>query len=222
MSHHSNYDWTKQTDFFGRYPLKHYDKGQMIMFAGQEPATAFVVETGVVKAYKITPDGDEKPIAFLVPHDMWPMGWIFNNNPKSNHFFAAFTDCSVYCVPKEDLTARLKEDPELLYYTFERLSRRLMSDLMRIHALEQSRAFEKVGHMFQYLCVQYGRELGDGRVTISLPLTQQDLANLIGLTRETIGIELKKLEQQDILAHKSHIFTVRLNKLQQLLDEDAI
>lgn len=57
-------------------------------------------------------------------------------------------------------------------------------------------------------------------VKILLPLTQQDLANFMGLTRETTSIELKKLQDQKILSYRQQKYTVHTNRLNELLDEE--
>ena len=91
---------------------------------------------------------------------------------------------------------------------------------MRIHALEQSKASDKVLHTIRYLALCFGRDLRRDIVEIPLPLTQQDVANFTGLTRETISVELKKLASKRILFHRNRSYVVLTDKLNELLDDE--
>jgi DNA-binding transcriptional regulator LsrR (DeoR family) len=68
--------------------------------------------------------------------------------------------------------------------------------------------------------VRYGHDVRQNVVKVSLPLTQQDLANFMGLTRETTGIELKRLEKSGVISYNRQNYIVRTDKLNELLDED--
>ena len=91
---------------------------------------------------------------------------------------------------------------------------------MRINALEQSKACEKVLHTIHYLALCFGRDLRQDLVEIPLPLTQQDVANFTGLTRETVSVELKKLAHQKIILYRNRCYVVLTDKLNDLLDDD--
>ncbi len=58
--------------FLDKYPLKTFKKGEIIIFQGEAPRCAFVVKTGVVKAYNLSVNGDEKPVGFYSNLDTFP------------------------------------------------------------------------------------------------------------------------------------------------------
>ncbi len=91
---------------------------------------------------------------------------------------------------------------------------------MRINALEQSKANEKVLSTIHYLALRFGRDIRPHRVEIQLPLTQQDLANFMGLTRETASMELKKLQKKGVINYSNQRYIVNTNTLDSYLDED--
>ena len=91
---------------------------------------------------------------------------------------------------------------------------------MRINALGQSKASEKVLHTIHYLSLCFGRDLRTDIVEIPLPLTQQDLANFTGLTRETVGSEIKKLVRRKIVFARRRKYIVLTDKLNKLLDDE--
>jgi CRP-like cAMP-binding protein len=91
---------------------------------------------------------------------------------------------------------------------------------MHIEALEQSKASDKILYTIHYLALFFGHDLRKDVVKIPLPITQQDIANLTGLTRETVGVELKKLLRLKIISRKDRSYIVLTGKLNELLDDE--
>ncbi len=206
--------------FVERYRVAKFSRGEIILFEGEVPNCAYIVKKGVVKTYNLTSDGQEKPISFDVDMEMFPIGWVFSKLRSTQYFYEAFTDCSVYCVPREDLINFIKHNPKLLFSYFDYFVSRYLNYQMRVNALEQSKAADKVLHTLYFLCVRFGHDIRKNVVKIMLPLTQQDLANFMGLTRETTGIELKRLEKNGVISYNRQNYIVRTDKLNELLDEE--
>ena len=67
------------------------------------------------------------------------------------------------------------------------------------------------------------RRFGDGgndtddKTKITVPLTQQDIANLLGLTRETVATELKKLKDKGYVYYDKWQFVVYTDKIAELM-----
>ncbi len=207
-------------NFLKQYHVRRFSKGEIIMVQGEVPNCAYVIKKGVVKTYNLTSQGEEKPIAFDVTSEIFPIGWVFSKISRAQYYYEAFTDCELYCVPAQDLIVYMMRDAETLFGYFNYFVSRHLNFQMRINALEQSKAASKVLNTIHYLCVRYGVEVKKDTVRIQLPLTQQDLANFMGLTRETTGIELKKLQRKGILTYRKQNYLVRVDKLNELLDED--
>lgn len=206
--------------FYENYPVKRFDKGELILVQGEVPTSAYAIKKGVVKTYNLTAQGEEKPITFDVELELFPVAWTFKKARYAQYYYEAFTDCELYCIPAADFMEFLMATPGELLKTFDRFISSHIGHQMRINALEQSKAASKVLYTIHFLCLRYGSDVKDNLVRINLPLTQQDLANFMGLTRETTGIELKKLQRQGILTYKNQNYIVKTDKLDELLDED--
>jgi len=206
--------------FIDHYRVLKFSKGEIILFEGEVPSCAYVIKKGVVKTYNLTSDGQEKPISFDVELETFPVGWVFGKQRSTQYFYEAFTDCSVYCIPRDELMHFVKNNPKLLFSYFDYFVGRYLNYQMRINALEQSKAADKVLHTLYFLALRFGQEIRPNLVKIILPLTQQDLANFMGLTRETTGIELKRLEKSGVITYNRQNYVVRTNKLNELLDEE--
>jgi len=184
-----------------------------------EPTCAFVVKKGAIKTYNITSKGEEKPIGFNVADDIIPMGWVFNKLSTSMYFYEALNNCQLYVVPKEELLAFIQSDLDVMSEVLDRAVWRGLVHTTHINALEQSKASDKVLYTVHYLALYFGRDLKTDVVEIPIPITQQDIANFTGLTRETISAELKKLVSQKVLTRRRK-FVIRTDKLNNLLDDD--
>ncbi len=200
--------------------VRHFAKGEIILVQDEIPQTAYCIKKGVVKTYNLTKLGDEKPISFDIQNEIFPVAWVFSKLPYAQYFYEAFTDCDLYCVPKQMYVDYLRDNPDALFSVFDYFIGRYMNYQMRVNALEQSKASSKVLYTIHLLALRFGKEQKQNTVKIQLPLTQQDLANFMGLTRETTSMELKKLQEQGVISYRNQNYSVRADKLNNLLDED--
>lgn len=210
----------KLEQFLAQYRVKKFAKGEVILTEDERPSCAYYIKSGVVKTYNLTAQGQEKPISFDTEGQLFPVGWVFGKLRHTQYFYEAFTDCEVCCINRDEFVAYLKANPDLLYNFTGYMIKRYLQFQMRVNALEQSKAVDKVIYTLHFLCMGFGREVKAGAVQIQLPLTQQDLANFMGLTRETTGIELKKLERAKVIKYMQQRYVVFVGKLDELLDDD--
>ena len=206
--------------FISQYHVRKFTKGEIILVQGEVPPSAYIVKKGIIKAYNLTAQGEEKPITFDLKHDTFPIGWVFNKIRWCQYYYEAFTDTEVYSVPRVDIQNFLQTNPKAMYAFLSNFVGRYLNYQMRINALEQSKAAAKVVNTLHFLCLIFGSDVKTDMVKIELPLTQQELANFMGLTRETTGIELKKLQRKGIITYKRQNYIVKTDQLNELLDED--
>lgn len=207
-------------NFLRHYDIRSYKKGEIILQQDMEPTCALIVKEGIIKTYNITTNGEEKPIGFGTPNKLFPLGWIFGRTHKTQYYYEALTDCEVYKAPKNELLAHLHSDHSAMTSVLDQCVWEVLDHQMRINALGQSRASEKILAMIHYLALCFGRDVRQDIVEIPLPLTQQDLANLTGLTRETVSAELKKLVAKKIIFARRRKYVVLTDKLNILLDDE--
>lgn len=207
-------------DFLQQHRVTRFKKGEVIFAQDDLPTTAYVIKKGIVKTYNISADGDEKPISFEIENGIIPASWVFAKARRTLFFYEAFTACDLYCVPRDKYIDYIKAHPDLLYDVFNSFIGYHIGLQLRIHALEQSKASTKILSTLQFFCLRFGERRNNGVVRIRLTLTQQELANFIGLTRETVSIELKKLKQQHIISRARQHYFVKTAKLDELLDEN--
>lgn len=206
--------------FLECHTVKSYRRGDVILQQDMEPTCAYGIKKGIIKTYNLTAKGEEKPIGFGTKKELFPLGWIFDKIHKAQYFYEALSDCELYAIPKDRLVEFIKNNPPVMFQLLDRSVWEAMANEMRINALGQSKASDKVLHTIHYLALCFGRDLQTNMVEIPLPLTQQDIANFTGLTRETVSVELKKLAARKIIFTRNKNFVVLTDRLDEALDDD--
>lgn len=206
-------------NFISKYPAKNYKKGETILLKNEKPAHIFIIESGFVKTYSITKGGDERLVSIDRKGDDFPIGYAMGLIEKSEYFYEAFSKCVVRMVPRADYIAYLHEDKDRMYKQQVRLTVLLLATLSRVHALEQPNAREKIAHTLLYMADKLGVMLRPNKSRLKIDVTQQEIANSLGLTRETANIELKKLETMKIIEHSRKSYVLYMEKLKDYLNK---
>jgi len=198
-----------------------FKKHSIVLYQGEAPRLAYMLKSGALKAYTINAAGEEQIATFHTAHDIFPGPWIFGKSSVTMYYYEALTDCEVLTIDREKLLQIVHAKPEFMTNVLDYYVTSYTALLMRVTALEQSRAREKIMFTLYYLLFRYGRESRGGMFTIDLALTHSVIASLVGLTRETTTTELSKLKQQKVLEYNTRTYMVDKKKLERLLGEDS-
>ncbi len=207
-------------DFFQRFPIRNLRKGQTILFQGEVPRQALVIKSGAIKAYNIDPNGEEKIISLVGSNEIVAPSWVFGKSPVALYYYDVFVDTEVYALTREELRTILSTNKDALAAAFDRLVSVFIGSNLHINALENSKSSQKLINLLHYLSMRFGQQHDDQVVTIDLRLTQHDIARMLGLTRETVAMELSRLKKARVLTYKSQKYTVNLRELQKLHGEE--
>lgn len=207
--------------FCSKYPLRHFKKGRPLLYQGEIPQSVFFIKTGVVKLYNITPAGEEKTVGYESIDGLLPIEWLFGRSPVALYYYDTFTDCQIHNVPKLDLVEFLNSEPAAAAAMLNRAVAMYIGATIHLHALEQSKARDKLLYIIQYLVMRFGKSTSAKKSRIELRLTHQEIANLIGITRETASTEIGKLTKTGILnSHNLHYVVDTDKALRRLGESD--
>lgn len=219
MSAGLTYDKNALADFCAKFPLRHFKKGRPLLYQGEVPQSMFFIKEGVVKLYNITAGGEEKTIGYEAAGGLLPIAWLFNRSSVSTYYYDTFTDSQLYAVPKADLLDFVAIRSDLPALLLDNVVTMYIGSTLHLHALEQSKAKDKLLYIFQYLVLRFGAPAGKDLSKINLKLTHQDIANLIGITRETASTEIGKLSKAGIIKQSSPHYIIDTNKALRQLGE---
>lgn len=211
------------TAFLEKYPTRKFKKGQTVLFQGEVPRYAYVTKSGTIKTYNISPLGEEQIISLSVEYDILPEAWFLKESSVAYYFYEAFTDCEVYTIPREELAQEVEKNPVLTNTLLRRFMQLYIGARVHVNALEQSRSRDKLVHLLHYLMMRFGSdEETDGSVELAIRLTHQTLANMLGVTRETIAMEISRLRKEKVIDYKQQTYTIYKKKLLALRNEDDL
>ena len=205
--------------FIEQYPFGVFEKGQTILLKDDTPEAAYIIESGLVKAYTITSDGSERLVAIHSQGGEFPVGLATGLISKSQYFYEAYSKCVVRLVPQKDYIKHLKSDLESIYDRYIYMTTLMVAVLSRIDAFEQPRASDKIAFTLLYMADHIGIKLRPYNSRLKLSITQQEIANSLGITRETASAELKKLELKKLITHSRKSYILYMERLRKYLDD---
>ena len=198
-----------------------FKKHAILLYQGEAPRLAIMLKEGAVKAYTINGAGEEQIVTFHAGNDIFPGPWIFNKAAVTLYYYEALTDCEVLLIERDELLKLIATRPEFAAAVLDYYATNYTALLMRVTALEQSRARDKIMFTLYYLLFRYGRERTPGKYTLDFSLTHSAIASLVGLTRETTTTELSKLKHENVLEYAARTYTIDKPRLERLLGEDS-
>lgn len=172
----------------------------------------FVV-SGAVKFHDSDPDGNEKIMHIGGPESFFPLFYSFDGKPQVDAFYTTLQKSRILLIPLKEFTNHLKSDAAFAYRLLTWYAGEMDHVVLRLKSLEKSSARDKLLHALAYLCERHStvRPLRSAWFRVSFPLTQQTLAELTGLTRETVNATLKDIEKLGVI-HVPRKMTLEINK----------
>jgi len=177
----------------GTGQLRRFRDRDVIVRQGSRPEVLFIVEEGVVALATCTPTGQRCVIDLLGPGDPFNEGAIAMAASDAEGLEArAVGSCAVLAIPRPSLEARLR-DPLAAWLAASMASR--LAEAQRALARSLSLgARERTLELLRTLAGRWGRPSPDGLV-VDVPLTQDDMAAMLGLARESVNRALRALHR---------------------------
>lgn len=196
----------KLKKFFATSKPSHFKNGEIVLRAGDQRSAAFYLKRGYIKDSASSLDGREFTLFIFKPEDIFSYTWIFNKI-HNGHSFRAMGECTVHEKNREAFLLFLEQNPDVQFMIAQNISIRMRGLMQRMEQMAFGSATQKVASIIHILGERFGKEDG-GKINIPLKLTQQDIADLIGISRETTSIEINKLTVQNILTHMSGRYVI--------------
>jgi CRP/FNR family transcriptional regulator len=199
--------------FITQYPVRTFHKGETIFSEGEAPETVLFVAEGFVKVTALDTSGTEHLLWIASSEDIVPSEHLFSLRNELGYFYTALTPVSAHAVDKAELLAHARTNAGLMASLAAGLSDNYDDLLLRIAAIDQSSIHGRLMTTLRYLALRFGSGKTVDLHDIGLQLTHQDIAEMIGSTRETTSLELEKLRAQGAVAYSRSSFVLYPEKL---------
>jgi CRP-like cAMP-binding protein len=176
--------------------------------------TVLVLAAGRVKNYDLNTEGRETILAFIEQGELFGELAALDGQPRQE-FAEAVEDSEILAIPREDFLELLERrgDLALSVTKLVGLRRQRIETRLRSVLFLPSRA--RLVRLLIELVEAHGERTGF-HYAIRFPLSHQDLANLIGVSRETVTLALGQLQDEGLITVERQRVIVRdMKKLRQ-------
>lgn len=204
----------KMEQLAGSILIRKYRKGMLIFVEGEPGDALYFVRTGIVKLSKAMEDGREQILHFVKEGDIFAEvllleGGVFPATAE------VVENAEIGIIRNRDIENFLRLHPDITLQIIKIMSKRLRLAQMQIRDLALNNAYGRLVNTLIKLASEHGIKTPDG-IKINLILGQQDLANMIGTSRETVARFCSDLKKNGAISvNKQYITILDEKKLKQ-------
>jgi CRP/FNR family transcriptional regulator len=182
---------------------KKVSKGEQIFSEGLDASAFFIVVSGKVKIFKVSPDGKEHILHIHCPGDLVAEAAIFDSMvyPAS---CIALEDTTLVRIPREGFFNLLKKYPELALKMMSSYSKRLRQFVSKIEELSLKDIKSRLsGYLLENSSIE------NGKTVCRLTYSKKELSSLLGTIPETLSRSFAFLKQQGLIVEKNNLFIIQ-------------
>lgn len=203
--------------FFGNYPTRTFEKGEVLIQAEEDPDGVFYLAEGRVNQYDITPTGNIVVVNVFKAGAFFPMAYAINRMPN-HYFFEAATSIVTRKAPLDETIAFLRANPDVMLDLLSRIYRGAEGVLRRMAQLMGGDAKSRLRFELLNAAYRFGRQRADGSLLV--PLAESDIGKHSGLARETVNRHLQELKKRGLIdIVRQGILIHDLRKLEALAND---
>lgn len=193
-----------------------YSKGQVILNQGDPGDSLFIVLSGRVRIYTLSPEGHELSFWICDEGDFFGEMALLTGEPRSA-CAEAMQRTEVLVLHRRAFHRYLTANPLAALHLIEVLGRRLRHTTEKAEEFVTLNVGQRIAHKLLELMERYGVPQPEG-VLIDLNLSQEAIATLVGTTRESANRVLSSLRQQGVIQMgRAHIRVLQPQKLEEML-----
>ena len=181
-----------------RVTLREFKKGEVILYEEDTNRFMYSVLEGEVKVYSSSKDGKESIVAFHGAGDSFGEVSLIDQQ-TTPAMVAAMEKSLVLIIGREDFFVIIQNQPKVMHKLLLLLSGRLRHSWNQVRMLHFKDASNRVMTSIKEMASERGEVRPDG-VLLKLRLTHQNIADLTGLTRETVTRIIDKWKKAGLLS----------------------
>lgn len=194
--------------------IKTLKPGQTLFHKGDEGTALYIVKQGTIKIVLPSRIGDEIIVTIITDGDFFGEMALLDGEPRSADAIAI--DASqVLILRRQDFLHFLQSNVNAIKAILSLLSKRLRSTDEMLEDTCFLSISVRLAKKLVELAQSHGREADDG-IHIELSLTQKELGDMIGATRESINKELRGMREKKLIqTHGNKIQIMDMEKLKR-------
>jgi CRP/FNR family transcriptional regulator len=191
-----------------------FRKKTAIFLEGSEKEAVYFILDGLVKAYKTDEEGHEQIVSLLQTGDMFPHTGFFNDAPYPATT-EALVDTHLLAIPLRGFAQIILEMPTIAVKVIDVMGEKIVELQQKLQQFTGHDANGRILDLLLYLADKHG-SASDSRIHIEWPMTNQEIANTVGTSRETVNRLLNQLKKQRIVdMNRSEMIILDIEALKQ-------
>lgn len=175
----------------------------------------FLVKKGTLRLYKISDEGKQFTL------DILSSGQVFGELDSfelgsSDVFIECIDDTELLWIDKKQFEVYLMAHPYIAVKFLGVLSKRLKEREFTLQNVVFSDVRERILNLLERLVIEFGLDHGDYSL-IDIPLTHQEIANMIGATRESVSSIMRDLVREDYIVTGRK--TIKVNRKKRIASD---
>lgn len=208
-----------ETRFRNESSQRSFARGDTIFFSDDVADRVFYLDRGMVKIEHISPTGQTSIFWFCVPGDLFGAGGI-SGSVRQSVYAKALESTEVLVLSRRNFERMILDHPQLGLNVIRFLSGRLRLACDSMSEVSE-RASLRVGRVLLRLAKSCGKWSADDEVAFSARVSHQEIADMVGCTRQTVNEVLQALAQRKILRVEKRIIYIRQIERLQTIVENA-
>ena len=165
-------------------------RGEMLFAAGDEQAACATLVSGALKVCAVDADGNEQILSLIHPSGF--IGELFS--PFAHHDVVALTESRLCTFARGDIEAAIENYPALALALLRRSQEELLSTRSLLELTGHASAETRLAALLHDFSRAASQSSCHAAVHFELPLTRGEIANMLGLTIETVSRKLGEIE----------------------------
>jgi len=195
--------------------LKQVEKKEILFSDGEVAKGFYVILSGKVKLYKLSPEGKEQILHVVGAPDAFAEAALFLEGTYPAHA-EALTDCQLLFFPKRDFIQLIEKSPQLSINMIVTLSHYLKRFASLIEELSLKEVSSRIAKYLVDLSLKLSKE-GKSPKEVELDLSKTQLALKLGTISETLSRTLAKMKAKGIIdVKKNRIIILNREALEEL------
>ena len=180
-------------------------KGGIVFRAGTKADSIYLLARGRVKIFQISSGGKETLLWFCSDGELFGLSELCQGDSRRVYAQACET-CEVVIIPREEFKRFMFSHPGIALTLIDLLSQRLRSLGRVVEGLVTSDVPHRVAMLLRELAQRYGTSSTDG-TSLAITITHQEMANMIGTTRQSVTSALSQLRRDGLVQFKNrHLY----------------
>lgn len=202
--------------FFSPHPCLSLKKNELLLHPYQQIERVCYIYRGSIRQYIVSKNGNELTLAIFETGSMlFYFELLAGENSNDRYYYQTLEKTQVFFAPFDQIQEFLGSNSSVLLEFLRFFSRNLMEFMSKIESIILGDSQEKIANLLLILLHHFGQKTDEG-ILIEIPFTHYQLSCMVGISRETLCMVMKRFEREKILIrHKKQIIVTNFGALEK-------